>query len=96
MAAAALRQLGRTKAIGRFATEELLYNAVFQGMEADDGQAAGASTSRAEQAAGKRQSRDEGVEFPIHTEPERQENLGGGVSMGSSPGTPHSLLGDSG
>jgi len=96
MAAAALGHGRWANTIHGFAAEELLGDAVFQRVETDDGQAAPMRVSRAEQAAGERQSRDQGVEFPIHAEPERQEDFGGGVNMGLSPGTPHSLLDRSG
>lgn len=96
VATTADRELWRADATGRFAAEILLHDAVFERVETDDGQAAAVRVSRAEQAVGEREGRAKAVEFAIHADPERLEDFGGGVNLGVSPGTPHSLLDRSG
>ena len=96
MATAADRKLGRAEAAGGFAPEVLLDDAVFERVETDDGETSAVIVSRAEQAVGEREGRMKAVEFAIHADPERLEDFGGGVNLGVSPGTPHSLLDRSG
>src|SRR5512140_51020 len=98
VATATDRYGGRAEAAGCLAAEVVLDDAVFERVKADDHKAAtvGAPISKAEQAVGLRKDRVKAVEFAIDTDPERKEDLGGGVNLGSAPCAPHSLLDGSG
>lgn len=67
-------------------------------MKANDHQSAAVVRlrSKAEQAVGLREGRVNAVEFAVDTDPERKEDPGGGVNLGSASCTPHSLLDGSG
>ncbi len=85
MPAAADGQFGRTEAVLGLPAEVLLDLSVFEGVEADDGEAPGAPLltigrwSKAEQTVGLREDCIKAVEFTIDADPERKKDSGGGV-----------------
>ena len=97
MAATADGQPWRADTVTCFSMQVVLYNPVFERMEADHDEApASVNGPEAEQPMSLRECRVKAVEFTIDTNPKRKEDPGGGVNLGLGPCAPHGLLDRSG